>query len=185
MLKNVINEFDAYAMNVISLAKKNLAKSQNTGNLGNSLDYEIIDKKTKNPKLQFYSLPYGKFVDKGVQGADPNKLPSNAKWYGTNKAPMSPYKFGSNSGTGLRDGINKWLTQKGIEGIRDDKGRFLPRKTSIFLISRSIYFSGIRATNFFTQAQAKYNKSIYFKLGKAYANDVKSELKKTQEKELE
>ena len=103
MLKNVINEFDAYAMNVISLAKKNLAKSQNTGNLGNSLDYEIIDKKT-NPKLQFYSLPYGKFVDKGVQGADPNKLPSNAKWW-TIKRQCS-YKFGSNSGTGLRDGIN-------------------------------------------------------------------------------
>jgi len=178
MLKNVLAEFDTYALNVISEAKKNLSKNSSTGDLANSLDYEIQNRKTTDPTLVFYSLPYGKFVDEGVQGANPNDLPPNAKWYGTNKAPASPYKFGSGSGTGLRAGINKWLTQKGIEGIRDDKGRILPRKTSIFLISRSIYLSGIRPTDFFSKAQTKYNKGLYRKLGVAYAKDTIEVIKK-------
>jgi len=74
MLKNVIKEMEAASMNIISTAKSNLSKSKSSGKLANSLESDIKGENTDNPKLVFYSEPYGKFIDKGVQGNNPEAM---------------------------------------------------------------------------------------------------------------
>jgi len=111
----------------------------NTGTLANSLRFEVR-RDAEAVVMELKSAPYSEYVRLGVQGAGP----------GTNRAPGSPFKFGTGSGKkgGLTASINKWAIQKGLEGTRDKKGRFIKRKSLVFLISRSIYRFGITPTNF-------------------------------------
>ena len=192
MLKeNVLKELQAYALNVISSAKANIGKNNNSGQLANSLDFQLDDTSDWGGTLYFYALAYGKFLDQGVQGANPNELPApgtnkkgetlkGAKWYGIQKAPLSPYKFGSGTGgPGLKAAIDRWSVQKGIPGIRDEKGRFIPRKSLVRLMARSIYLSGLSPTYFFTDAQKKYDSHILDKLGDAFIVDVQDKMNET------
>jgi len=48
--------------------------------------------------------------------------------------------------------IDRWSVQKGLSGIRDEKGRFIPRKTLNFLRARSIAKYGFRGTFFVDKA---------------------------------
>lgn len=175
MLKKVLAELEAYGLNVVSAAKANLnkKKSNSSGALSESITYKITNKNTNSPKIDFYAEDYAKFVDKGVQGFDPSAMP-NGSLNRYNKAPGSPYKFGSGKSKGgsLKGAIDKWVIRKGIPNVRDAKGRFIKRKTMVYLISRSIWNTGIRATNFFTDAQTKANKNISTKLAKAAASDI-------------
>lgn len=179
MLNNTKKELENYALNVISKAKSNLSGSNSSGDLKNSLQYKINDNNPNNLKLDFYAEDYGKFIDQGVQGADPNAMPkgSLARY---NKAPMSPYKFGSGNYSGggsLRGGIDRWVVQKGIPNVRDAKGRFIKRKTMVYLISRSVWNTGIKATKFFQNAVGSENTSISNKLKSASVKDITVELK--------
>jgi hypothetical protein len=179
MLKNVIKEMEAASINVISKAKASLNKSNSSGNLSNSLTSKIEGKTTQEPKLTFYAEDYGKFVDEGVQGYDPGAMPSGslARY---NKAPGSPYKFGSgnSSGGSLRSSIDKWVVQKGIPNVRDAKGRFIKRKSMVYLITRSIWNTGIKPTYFFTNAIDSEIKGINKKLTFAYTKDLRDGLEK-------
>ena len=179
MLDNLRKELEGFALNVIASAKGELQSQGkvSSGRLKNSLEYEITEDKGE-VDLSFYGEDYAMFVDKGVQGANPSGMPEGAiARY--NKAPMSPYRFSTGSGKkGLRGGINKWLTQKGIKGVRDDKGRFLPRKSMIFLMSRSVYLTGMRPSFFFTKPFERYRKGLTNKLMDAYGIDIKQELDK-------
>lgn len=185
MLKKVIAELEAYGLNVVSAAKANLnkSKSNSSGALSESIDYKIT--KGKNPKIDFYAEDYAKFVDKGIQGFDPSAMP-NGSLNRYNKAPSSPYKFGSGNGKGgsLRGAIDKWVIRKGIPNVRDAKGKFIKRKTMVYLISRSIWNTGIRATNFFTDAQTKANKNISTKLAKAAASDIELQFSDSLKKKI-
>jgi hypothetical protein len=79
-------------------------------------------------------------------------LAEKSKNINNQQAPNSIYKFGAMKSRGLRKAINKWTITKGLDGVRDKKtGRFLPRKTMQYLITRSIYLSGIKPTMFFTK----------------------------------
>ncbi len=180
MLKNVIKEMQAASLNIISKAKSNFNKNSSSGNLANSLTSKIEDENSNNPKLTFYSEDYGKFVDEGVQGNDPQAMPQGSlSRY--NKAPMSPYRFGSGnySGSGgLRSAIDKWVVQKGIPNVRDEKGRFIKRKSMVYLISRSIWNTGIKPTYFFTNALDSEIKGINRKLTFAYLKDLRNGLEK-------
>lgn len=184
MLKNVLKEFEALGMNVVSRAKGNLQKNNSSGDLSNSLEYRIDETDPENPKLNFYSLEYGNFVDQGVQGNDPSKMPegSIARY---NKAPKSPYQFGTGSykGSGsLRGAIDKWVVQKGIPSVRDEKGKFIKRKSLVYLMSRSIWYTGLRPTYFFTNAQDSESRGVQRKLTKAYLKDISNELKNKTKK---
>jgi len=44
-----------------------------------------------------------------------------------------------------------WVVRKGLKGVRDEKGRFIPRKSLQFLIARSIFRDGIKPSLFFTR----------------------------------
>tara|TARA_X000001382_G_scaffold129402_3_gene121365 strand:+ start:6642 stop:7211 length:570 start_codon:yes stop_codon:yes gene_type:complete len=181
-LKNVLKEMNAVGVNVVSKAKANLGKSNSSGALSESLTYEIDDRDQNNPVLSFYALDYGKFVDQGVQGNDPQAQPPGALAR-YNKAPGSPYQFGTGSGSGsLRGAIDKWVVQKGIPNVRDEKGRFIKRKSLVYLMTRSIWNTGIRPTYFFEKAQDAESRGVQRKFAKAYAKDIEDQIKEEQRK---
>lgn len=145
---------DKYAKYVIQQARTNLTKgyppygTKNAStNLYNSLSYYVDD-----GTVFFEMLDYAPFVDEGVRGKNPKGLPAKSKWHGKQKAPKSPYKFGTKSGAkgGLTRGLDKWIIRKGI-APRDKEGKFMSRKTLKYLMARSIYLSGIRPTYFFSK----------------------------------
>ena len=182
MLAEVNKIMDAFALNVVSAAKNNLAKSDNSnGDLYNSLTYNISDT-DDSIEVDFVATDYAKFYDLGVQGAAPSKMPPNSiSRY--NKAPMSPYKFGTGSGKkgGLRGAIDKWVITKNLDNIRDpETGRFLPRKSIVFLISRSIYLTGIKASNFFSAPFEQYTRDLESDLEDALGRDIKLAFKKVE-----
>ena len=130
---------EEYANYVITKAKENLAKGgkfgsyDKSGALSNSLSYKI-----EKGKVSFLGENYGVFLDQGVKGAKstyPESRTSSHKY--TNKMPPSSV-------------FDKWSIKSGI-APRDKKGRFIKRKSLNFLIARSIYKKGIRATMFFTK----------------------------------
>ena len=176
-------ELANFAKYVIQQSRSNLSRDRgnrkypnrnNTGALYKSLDYKIDEEKGAL-LVEFLMEDYGEFVDQGVKGANPNQLPKGSVWKGIQKAPTSPYRFGTGSGRkgGLTKAINKWTVQKGLQGIRDKKtGKFLPRKTMQYLIRRSIYLSGLRATMFFSKPFNKGQEKYFDAITNAFFLDV-------------
>ena len=114
--------------------------------------------------MSFVAEGYAKYVDKGVKGSK-----SSAK------APNSPYKYTSKQPpSGV---IDKWAVRKGLQGVRDEKGRFIKRKSLVFAIARSIKLYGVKPTNFFTDAFNVAYKDLPKEFIKAYANDTQQFLK--------
>jgi len=160
----VIKKFRDY---VIQQARSNLSKTghNNTKELYNSLKGEIVTE-DKYTIVGFQMADYGTFVDLGVKGKT-----------SSDKAPNSPYKFGSGTGRkgGLTQGINKWVKQKGFQ-FRDRKsGRFLSYDSTAYLITRSIFHKGIKPSLFFTKPfEAGYKKYIDVDLIKAFGQDIET-----------
>jgi hypothetical protein len=149
---------------VIREAKDNLKRTghNNTSSLANSLKGEIVVD-DKYAIVGFKMNDYGTFVDLGVKGKT-----------SSNRAPNSPYKFGSGTGRkgGLTQGINKWVKQKGFQ-FRDKKGRFLSYESTAYLITRAIFNKGIKPSLFFTKPfEAGYKKYIDVDLLKAFGQDI-------------
>lgn len=63
--------------------------------------------------------------------------------------------------------IDRWIVQKGIAGIRDEKGRFIKRKSIRYLIGRSIAKHGIYGIGFVETALEKSIEKITEKYGEA------------------
>ena len=102
-----------------------------SGTLYNNLKVfwqEDFNEETATPTLVVdfgAAADYGEYVDEGRR---PGKLP-----------PVAP--------------IDKWVRQKqSIRGIRDEKGRFLPRKSLVYLIRRSIGKYGYGGIKFIDKA---------------------------------
>jgi len=151
---------------VIREAKNNLKQSghNNTSSLANSIKGELL---TENDYtiVGFQMNDYGTFVDLGVKGKT-----------SSDKAPNSPYKFGSGTGRkgGLTKGINQWVRQKGFQ-FRDKKGKFLSYDSTAYLITRSIFHKGIKPSLFFTKPfEAGYKKYIDIDLVRAFGQDVET-----------
>ena len=110
---------------------------------------------------------YGKFKDKGVKGKS-----SSAK------APNSPYRFGTGSGKkgGLTKSMQDYVKRKGIQ-FRDRKsGRFLSYKSTAFIISRSIYQKGTKASMFFTKPFEAAFKRLPDELVEAYSIGLEKQI---------
>ena len=150
---------------VIKEAKDNLKRTghNNTSSLANSIKGEVLTEDNFTV-VGFQMNDYGTFVDLGVKGKT-----------SSNKAPDSPYKFGSGTGRkgGLTQGINQWVKQKGFQ-FRDRKsGRFLSYDSTAYLITRSIFNKGIKPSLFFTKPfEAGYRKYIDTDLIKAFSQDI-------------
>ena len=160
----VIKRFRDY---VVQQSKSNLTKSRKnvSKDLYNSIKGEIVQE-DNYAIVGFRMNDYGQYQDQGVKGK-----------FKSAKAPNSPFKFGSGSGQkgGLTKGIEKWVKARGIQ-FRDKKtGKFISYQSTAFLISRSIFMTGMKPSLFFTRPfEAGYKKYIDTDLAKAFGLDVET-----------
>ncbi len=126
---------EKYAKYVIQQSRANLTRKgqKSSGKLYQSLGYKI-----QGSKVKFESEEYGVYQDQGVRGAKSTYSESS----------KSPFRYTSKMPPSRV--FDKWTVKKGI-APRDAKGRFINRKSLNYLIARSIYKKGIRATMFFTK----------------------------------
>lgn len=163
MLENVQKELNAFAKYVISQSRANLTRSKKNSSkqLYNSLDSDL--KVSENSfSLSFLMEDYGVFQDKGVSGV---KKKYNTPYSYTTKMPP-PSK------------MDKWIVRKGI-APKDDKGKFIKRKSLQFMIARSIFNNGIKPSLFFTKPFKKAFKNLDKNIVKAFKLDVEQLLETT------
>ena len=136
-LKNTKDELNKFAKYVIQQARTNLSKNRKnvTSDLYGSLGYDL-NVSANSFSLEFYMLPYGAYVDKGVSGT---KKKYNTIFSFTNKQPPSKP-------------LAKWAKAKNIR-LRDEKGRYTKGtyKSIGFILARSIKEKGIKPSLFFTK----------------------------------
>ena len=145
----------------ISLRKQDKV---NTGALYNSMSVTVGEDNEGYFVNITPQVHYWEFVDKGVQGASRNIFTRQSE---------SPFKFGSGKGPrGLRGAIDKWVVQKNIEGTRDAQGRFVTRKSMVFMISRAIYNRGLKPTFFISDTRKRLKVKALQWLGLALGQDV-------------
>tara|TARA_R100001591_G_scaffold57936_1_gene67947 strand:- start:25 stop:519 length:495 start_codon:yes stop_codon:yes gene_type:complete len=131
--REALNKFGKFviqqARTRLTKGKKNVSKK-----LYNSLDYKI-NATEDSISVIFEMEDYGKFQDQGVSGT---KQKYNTPF--SYKSKMPPSKA-----------FNQFVVRKNIKGSRDEKGRFVKRKTLQYLIARSIFTRGIKPSMFFTK----------------------------------
>ncbi len=145
-----------YAKYVIQQSRSNLTKGKNNASkeLYSSLEYKI-----KGDKISFLSEDYGPFIDKGVKGAKSTYAESKASPFAyTNKQPPAI-------------AFEKWIKQKNIQGRDKKTGRFISHQSLSYIIARSIYSKGIRATLFFTKPFERGIELYGDKIISAYMDD--------------
>ena len=140
--QNIERYLESFGKQVVNRAKGNLqkAKGGNT-NLEKSISFKVIPD-ANGFTVQFFMDSYGTYVDKGVSG---NKQERKFKDY-KGQVKSSPYKYTTKQPPSRV--LDKWIVKKGI-APRDEKGRFITRKSISFLIARSIKINGIKSTSFF------------------------------------
>jgi len=133
---------NSFGKQVVNRAKRNLQKAKGGGtNLEKSLSFKVVTS-AEGFSVQFYMDSYGTFVDKGVSGT---KVKRSFKDY-KGRTISSPYKYTTKQPPSRV--LDKWIVKKGI-APRDEKGRFMSRKSISFLIARSIKRKGIQGISFF------------------------------------
>ena len=133
---------NSFGKQVVNRAKGNLQKSKGGGtNLEDSISFKVITS-AEGFSVQFFMDSYGTFVDKGVSGTE--EIRSFKDYKG--KTISSPYKYTTKQPPSRV--LDKWIVKKGI-APRDEKGRFMSRKSISFLIARSIKRKGIQGISFF------------------------------------
>lgn len=166
---SVKESLELFGKRVVQQSRTNLTKSKkkDKGELYNSLSYKVEVHKNSFT-LSINMADYGEFVDKGVKGKS-----------SSSKAPNSPYKFGTGSGAkgGLTNGIEGWVNRKRIQFRDRQTGRFLTRKSTSFIITRSIYQTGLKTTNFISKPFENEFKKLPDEIVEAYALEVDSFLK--------
>ena len=135
-----------------------------SGDLGSSLGYVVHVYDSGAIEMDFVAMGYADIVDKGIRGSK-----SSAK------APKSPYKYTSKQPPS--NVIDKWVVRKGLKSARDSKGRFIKRKSLVFLIAKSIKLYGVKPSNFFSDAFNIAYRDLPAQFIKAYANDAQKFLK--------
>jgi len=133
---------NSFGKQVVNRAKGNLQKAKGGGtNLEKSISFKIITD-TDGFSVQFFMDNYGTFVDKGVSGTAVGRSFKDYK----GSTVSSPYKYTSKQPPSRV--LDKWIVKKNI-APRDEKGRFMSRKSISFLIARSIKRKGIQGISFF------------------------------------
>jgi hypothetical protein len=147
---------------VIASARKNLVTQDKnaSGSLSKSLKNTGVKFTSNGIEAGVEMNRYGEFIDKGVSGIK--------KKYNT------PYSYKSKMPPPSK--LDKWVVRRGI-APRDKEGKFLPRKSVLFLIARGIYRNGIKPSLFLTKPFEKMRKDLPVKLVTAFREDAKVELK--------
>jgi len=137
---NIEKYLNSFGKQVVNRAKGNLQKAGKGGNLENSITFKVVTE-ADGFSVQFYMDSYGTFVDKGVSGTKTKRTFKDYK----SKTISSPYKYTTKQPPSRV--LDKWIVKKGI-APRDEKGRFISRKSISFLIARSIKRNGIQGISF-------------------------------------
>ena len=139
-LERYLNSFGKY---VVQQSRTNLTKGKKnvSKDLYNSISFKVTTT-ADGFSVQFFMDSYGTFVDKGVSGTDVRRSFKDYK----GRTISSPYKYTSKQPPSSV--LDKWIVKKGI-APRDEKGRFISRKSISFLIARSIKRKGIQGISFF------------------------------------
>ena len=135
-LKEVEKALNNFGKFVVQQARTRLTKGRKnvSKKLYNSLEYKI-NATEDSISVIFEMEDYGKFQDQGVSGT---KQKYNTPF--SYKSKMPPSKA-----------FSQFVVRKNIKGSRDEKGRFVKRKTLQYLIARSIFTRGIKPSMFFTK----------------------------------
>ena len=135
-LKEVQKALNNFGKFVVQQARTRLTKGRKnvSKKLYNSLEYKI-NATEDSISVIFEMEDYGKFQDQGVSGT---KQKYNTPF--SYKSKMPPSKA-----------FSQFVVRKNIKGSRDEKGRFVKRKTLQYLIARSIFTRGIKPSMFFTK----------------------------------
>ena len=178
--RRVLEKYKKY---VVSQSKRNLSKGRmvrgkkssykSSGKLHGSIKGYVTAKMNRSikgrftggsqmPSLTFEMANYGKFIDEGVRGSKSNYLENR----------NSPNKFRNNKKSVPVGAIKKWCKKKGISD------------RLAFIIARSIYEKGIKASHFFTKPLQKRNKSMWTEYHKAIADDIAVNFANKIEKQL-
>jgi hypothetical protein len=167
MLKESLEKFSKY---VVTEAKQNLSRKDKNvkGKLSDSIKGETFVM-PNSIGIYFSMEDYGMFQDKGVRGKT-----------SSTKAPNSPYRFGTGSGSGgigLGAAIRQWVKDRRFQFRDRVNGRFLSFESTAFLISRSIWNKGIAPSEFFSKPFEEAFKTLPDQLIKAYGLEVDKLLK--------
>jgi len=151
---------NAFKKFVIQQSRSRLTKGKS--NVSKKL-YNSIDGEVKvNPnsfELSFSMLEYGVYQDKGVKGTKSN--------YIENK--NSPFSYKSKMPP--RKSIEDWVKSRRFQ-FRDKKGRFMSYTSMSYIIQRSIFQKGLKASLFFTKPFEQGFKKLPDQLIEAYGLDV-------------
>ena len=162
--ENLERYLNSFANQVVKESKAILQKQKGKTALASSIKTTV----TTDPNgysVKFYMADYGTFVDKGVSGNKTKRSFTNYK--GQNES--SPYRYTNKQPpSGILD---KWSVRKGI-APRDEKGRFIKRKSLVFLIARSIKSKGIQGISFFQKPLGINYKDLQKNLLKEFKEDV-------------
>ena len=143
-MRDVENYLRSLGRRIVRESKQRL-KSENkvvSGTLLNSIKFKL-EKKGKEFSLVFIMADHGQFVDKGVSGKNKRQYYKDIN----NKRRQSPFRYKTKQPPS--SALDKWIVRRGI-APRDEKGRFLSRKSLQYLIARKIYFQGVKGISFFT-----------------------------------
>lgn len=161
--QNLQRYLESFANNVVKESKGILRTKKGSTALANSIRAEV-NKDPNGFSVKFYMADYGTFVDKGVSG---NKNPIS--YSDGTKTKSSPYKYTTKQPPSRV--LDKWIVKKGI-APRDEKGRFVSRKSIAFLIARSIKIKGIKSTSFFSRPLGIRYEELQNELIKEFKKDV-------------
>lgn len=167
--KNTIQALQKLGTNVVKegrgiLKRKKKTTSPNT--LFNEFDY-LVTNTGDTVTLEFVfgkAEDYWQFVDEGVKGVGGFKGSGRARGQG------SPFKFSSKMPP--RRAIDKWIVSKPLKAGRDERGRFVSRKSLAFLIQRSIFQRGLERTQFFSKPFTEQIDKQTDNITKAFADDI-------------
>tara|TARA_R100000935_G_scaffold10084_1_gene20126 strand:+ start:1243 stop:1800 length:558 start_codon:yes stop_codon:yes gene_type:complete len=173
-LENLDKILNKYGKEVVAQAKENLQNadpSKGGGALEDSISYEL-DTEKDFFLLDFLMESYGKFVDQGVQGKDPNEIyKNNDDKKGVQKAPLSKFKY-TNKMPPMQI-LADWAKKKNIR-FRNKLGQY-QKGTNIqmgFALQRSIYYQGIKPTFFFSKPYNRMLKKLDNEIFKAFVLDI-------------
>ena len=156
-VEKILNKFAKY---VVQQARTQLTKKKKNASkkLYKSIDYRV-NKYKDSIDLLFNMEEYGFFQDLGVSGKKKKyKTPY------TYKTKMPPSKA-----------FSKWVIRKGLKGVRNEEGKFIPRKSLQYIIARSIFMNGIKPSFFFTKPFQAAFKNIPKELKEAFIFDIEQD----------
>jgi hypothetical protein len=170
-VSNILNKF---GKRVVKEAKTKLTKDKKNASkeLYDSISYEFKEH-NNSFSLAINMADYGKFIDKGVSGKGASNFNGKKK---TVFKSEGGFKFGSGNFKGkggewkLR--IDKWMYSRGIAPRDKKTGKFVKRDTVNYLIRRSIYQHGTKASNFLTKPFNSAFKSLPDEVVEAYGLEV-------------